>query len=88
MERKYNGIAEVALKTRELDVYGEENVQLNYDVVNDRVWVDAVAAPSISISKKYEDENVIHCGFLCVPTTKMEIRMQIEREMREQGIEI
>lgn len=87
MERQYNGLADVALQTRELDNYGEDNVQLNYDIVNDKVWIDPLESLARSSVVKYEDVNIIHCGVLCHPSTRREIREQIERTLRDLSIE-
>ena len=87
MEREYKGLADVALATRELDNYGEENVQLNYDTVNDKVWIDPLDSLARSSVIKYEDENIIHCGVLGHPSTRREIREQIERTLRDLSIE-
>ena len=46
MERIYEGLADAAIATRELDVYGEEHVQLNYNIIEDKVWLDRLDSPS------------------------------------------
>ena len=83
MERNYEGLADVAIATRELDVYGEEHVQLNYDTVNDRVWLDRLDSPSRKSAIVYDDKNIINCGILSHPSTRAEIRAQIEITLRE-----
>lgn len=86
MERNYEGLADAAIATRELDVYGEEHVQLNYNIIEDKVWLDRLDSPSRKSAIVYDDENIINCGILSHPFTRAEIRAQIEMALRDLGI--
>lgn len=86
MERIYEGLADAAIATRELDVYGEEHVQLNYNIIEDKVWLDHLDSPSRKSAIVYDDENIINCGILSHPSTRAEIRAQIEMALRDLGI--
>lgn len=86
MERNYEGLADAAIATRELDVYGEEHVQLNYNIIEDKVWLDRLDSPSRKSAIIYDDENIINCGILSHPSTRAEIRAQIEMALRDLGI--
>ena len=86
MERIYEGLADAAIATRELDVYGEEHVQLNYNIIEDKVWLDRLDSPSRKSAIIYDDENIINCGILSHPSTRAEIRAQIEMALRDLGI--
>ena len=86
MERNYEGLADAAIATRELDVYGEEHVQLNYNIIEDKVWLDRMDSPSRKSAIIYDDENIINCGILSHPSTRAEIRAQIEMALRDLGI--
>ena len=86
MERNYEGLADAAIATRELDVYDEEHVQLNYNIIEDKVWLDRLDSPSRKSAIVYDDENIINCGILSHPSTRAEIRAQIEMALRDLGI--
>ena len=83
MERIYEGLADAAIATRELDDYGEEHVLLNYNIIEDKVWLDRLDSPPRKSAIGYDDENIINCGILSHPSTRAEIRAQIEMTLRE-----
>ena len=71
MEREYKGLADVALATRELDNYGEDNVQLNYDTVNDKVWIDPLDSLARSLSlihilRQSKQDIILSTGILLI----------------------
>ena len=87
MTNKIKGIRKVAGETKHLGgYYSPAYLQLFYDTVTNECWTAFHSSIGHNSWTKYDNENILDCGFLVDQMTMNEIEQRIIEKIRERKI--